>query len=106
MRSELWPSSAPSGRGASRVTIPTTNAVTSKSLMHGRRFGRHSTDSMNERSPEPARGTSRRPTILLVGDTLALGGTEGQFTQLACRLDRKSWDVEVACMRPEGPFLS
>jgi L-malate glycosyltransferase len=42
------------------------------------------------------------PAVLLVGDTLNLGGTEGQFTELACRLDRSRWDVEVACVRPEG----
>ncbi len=46
-----------------------------------------------------------RPSVLLVGDTLDLGGTEGQFTELALRLDRTRWDVEVACMRPEGPLL-
>ena len=45
---------------------------------------------------------SDRPRLLLVGDTLNLGGTEGQFTELACRLDRSRWDVEVACVRPEG----
>ena len=45
---------------------------------------------------------SCRPRVLLVGDTLNLGGTEGQFTELACRLDRSRWDVEVACVRPEG----
>jgi glycosyltransferase involved in cell wall biosynthesis len=46
--------------------------------------------------------TSGRPAVLLVGDTLNFGGTEGQFTELACRLDRSRWDVEVACVRPEG----
>jgi glycosyltransferase involved in cell wall biosynthesis len=49
---------------------------------------------------------SRRPALLLVGDTLDLGGTEGQFTELACRLDRSRWDLEVACVRPEGPLLN
>lgn len=48
---------------------------------------------------------SGRATLLLVGDTLDLGGTEGQFTQLACRLDRARWDLDVACVRPEGPLL-
>jgi glycosyltransferase involved in cell wall biosynthesis len=42
--------------------------------------------------------------VLLVGDTLNLGGTEGQFVELACRIDRSRWDVEVACVRPEGPL--
>jgi glycosyltransferase involved in cell wall biosynthesis len=42
--------------------------------------------------------------VLLLGDTLNLGGTEGQFVELACRLDRSRWDVEVACVRPEGPL--
>jgi glycosyltransferase involved in cell wall biosynthesis len=48
--------------------------------------------------------TSGRPTVLLVGDTLNLGGTEGQFVELACWLDRSRWDVEIACVRPEGPL--
>src|SRR5262249_878570 len=48
--------------------------------------------------------TARRPAVLLVGDTLSLGGTEGQLVELACRLDRSRWDVEVACGRPEGPL--
>jgi len=48
---------------------------------------------------------SGRPTLLVVGDTLDLGGTEGQFKELACRLDRKRWDLEIACVRPEGPLL-
>jgi glycosyltransferase involved in cell wall biosynthesis len=48
--------------------------------------------------------TAGRPAVLLVGDTLNLGGTEGQLVELACRLDRSRWDVEVACGRPEGPL--
>jgi glycosyltransferase involved in cell wall biosynthesis len=48
--------------------------------------------------------SSGRPAVLLVGDTLNLGGTEGQFVELACRLDRSRWEVEVACVRPEGPL--
>jgi glycosyltransferase involved in cell wall biosynthesis len=48
--------------------------------------------------------TAGRPAVLLVGDTLNLGGTEGQLVELACRLDRSRWDVEVACVRPEGPL--
>ncbi|MET0153054.1 MAG: glycosyltransferase [Candidatus Binatia bacterium] len=47
-----------------------------------------------------------RPTILLVGGTLELGGTEGQFAEVACRLDRSRFDVRVSCMRPEGPLRS
>jgi len=45
-----------------------------------------------------------RPAILLMGDTLALGGTEGQFAELACRLDRSRWSVHVTCLRAEGPL--
>lgn len=48
--------------------------------------------------------TRDRPVVLLVGDTLNLGGTEGQCVELACRLDRSRWDVEVACIRPVGPL--
>jgi glycosyltransferase involved in cell wall biosynthesis len=45
-----------------------------------------------------------RPSVLLVGDTLNFGGTEGQFVEVACGLDRGSWDVDVACIRAEGPL--
>jgi len=48
--------------------------------------------------------TAGRPAVLLVGDTLNLGGTQGQLVELACRLDRSRWDVEVACVGPEGPL--
>ena len=46
----------------------------------------------------------RRTAILLMGDTLGLGGTEGQFVELAARLDRSTWDVHVSCLRAEGPL--
>jgi len=49
--------------------------------------------------------TAGRPVVLLVGDTLNFGGTEGQFVELACRLDRSRWEVEAACVRPKGPLL-
>jgi hypothetical protein len=29
-----------------------------------------------------------RPPVLLLGDTLNVGGTEGQFAEVACGLDR------------------
>jgi glycosyltransferase involved in cell wall biosynthesis len=45
-----------------------------------------------------------RPSILLMGDTLGLGGTEGQFVELASRLDRSRWTVHVTCLRAEGPL--
>ena len=44
------------------------------------------------------------PRVLLLGDTLNLGGTEGQFAEVACGLDRGRWDVRVACVRAEGPL--
>src|SRR5262249_21176653 len=47
---------------------------------------------------------SKRPSILLVGDTLAIGGTERQFTEIACGLARAGWDVRITCLRAEGPF--
>jgi glycosyltransferase involved in cell wall biosynthesis len=46
----------------------------------------------------------QRPRVLLLGDTLNLGGTEGQFTELGCGLDRSRWDLHVACVRAEGPL--
>ncbi len=42
--------------------------------------------------------------VLLMGDTLNLGGTEGQFVEVACGLDRSRWRLEVACIRAEGPL--
>jgi glycosyltransferase involved in cell wall biosynthesis len=48
--------------------------------------------------------SGRRPPVLLLGDTLSLGGTEGQFAEVACRLDRSRWDLHVACVRAEGPL--
>jgi glycosyltransferase involved in cell wall biosynthesis len=48
--------------------------------------------------------TRHRPGVLLVGDTLNLGGTEGQFAEVACGLDRSRWDLHVCCVRAEGPL--
>ena len=48
--------------------------------------------------------TPRRPGVLLVGDTLNLGGTEGQFAEVAGGLDRARWDLHVCCVRAEGPL--
>jgi glycosyltransferase involved in cell wall biosynthesis len=45
-----------------------------------------------------------RPAVLLLGDTLNVGGTEGQFVEVACGLDRSRWDLHVACVRAEGPL--
>jgi L-malate glycosyltransferase len=45
-----------------------------------------------------------RPRVLLLGDTLNLGGTEGQLAEVACGLDRTRWEVDVACVRAEGPL--
>lgn len=47
---------------------------------------------------------SARPGILLVGDSLHIGGTEGQFVEIACGLDRARWDVHVTCLRAVGPL--
>ncbi len=45
-----------------------------------------------------------RPPVLLVGDTLNLGGTEGQFVEVAIGLNPALWDVHVSCIRAEGPL--
>jgi len=45
-----------------------------------------------------------RPRVLLLGDTLNLGGTEGQFAEVACGLDRSRWHLHVSCVRAEGPL--
>jgi glycosyltransferase involved in cell wall biosynthesis len=46
----------------------------------------------------------RRIPVCLVGDSLNVGGTEGQFVEVACGLDRSRWDVHVACVRAVGPL--
>ncbi|TMB73171.1 MAG: glycosyltransferase [Chloroflexi bacterium] len=46
----------------------------------------------------------RRPSILLLGNVLTPGGTEGQFVEIACGLDRSRWDLHVGCVRAEGPL--
>src|SRR5262249_13745450 len=48
--------------------------------------------------------SAERSPILLVGDTLAMGGTERQFTEIARGLTNSGWDVRVACLRAEGPL--
>jgi L-malate glycosyltransferase len=48
--------------------------------------------------------SSALPAILLMGDTLDVGGTEGQFVEVACRVDRRRFDVRLSCVRPEGPL--
>src|SRR2546425_4068726 len=45
-----------------------------------------------------------RPGILLIGDSLNVGGTEGQFVEIACGLDRSRWDVHLTCNRAVGPL--
>ena len=42
--------------------------------------------------------------ILLMTDTLRFGGTEGQFVEIACGLNRSRWNVHVSCLRAEGPL--
>lgn len=44
-----------------------------------------------------------RVPVLLLGPNLTLGGTEGQFVEIACRLDRSRWEPHVSCVRAEGP---
>jgi glycosyltransferase involved in cell wall biosynthesis len=46
----------------------------------------------------------RRHAVLLVGDTLSMGGTERQFTEIARGLASSRWDVHVSCLRAEGPL--
>jgi L-malate glycosyltransferase len=50
--------------------------------------------------------SDRRPSILLLGNVLTPGGTEGQFVEIACRLDRSRWDLHVSCIRAEGSLRS
>jgi|SRR5712691_1272780 len=45
-----------------------------------------------------------RPGILLIGDSLDVGGTEGQFVEVARGLDSSRWDLHLTCRRAEGPL--
>ena len=45
-----------------------------------------------------------RPGVLLIGDTLHVGGTEGQFVEVACGLDRSRWDIHLTCLNAVGPL--
>ena len=46
------------------------------------------------------------PRLFLLGDSLKIGGTEGQFTEIACGLSRSGWEIDVSCLRAEGPLRS
>jgi L-malate glycosyltransferase len=48
--------------------------------------------------------TRQRPGVVLLSDTLILGGTEGQFVEIASGLDGSRWDLHVCCVRAEGPL--
>jgi glycosyltransferase involved in cell wall biosynthesis len=43
---------------------------------------------------------------MLFTDSFMHGGTERQFVQFACSLDRSRYDVLLGCLRREGPFLA
>jgi glycosyltransferase involved in cell wall biosynthesis len=51
----------------------------------------------------PSVSSSRRSPVLLLEHQLTFGGTEGQFVEIACGLDRSRWDLHVGCVRAEGP---
>ena len=42
--------------------------------------------------------------IFLLGDSLEIGGTEGQFAEIACGLGRSGWEIDVSCLRAGGPL--
>jgi glycosyltransferase involved in cell wall biosynthesis len=46
--------------------------------------------------------SAARPAVLLLGDTLIFGGTEGQFVELACGLDPARWEIHVSCISTAG----
>ena len=47
----------------------------------------------------------RRLRVLHLVDTLNVGGTECQVTQLALHMQRFGFDITVGCLRAEGPLL-
>jgi glycosyltransferase involved in cell wall biosynthesis len=55
-------------------------------------------------SPQRDRtGREGRPPVLLLGDSLIFGGTEGQFVEVVRGLNRSRWGLHVGCVRAEGP---
>lgn len=42
--------------------------------------------------------------LCLVTDSFACGGSEHQFVEVVTRLDRSKYEVEIGCLRREGPF--
>jgi L-malate glycosyltransferase len=69
-------------------------------------LGRGGLRPLKERRPDrPAEETSPPdPAVVLIGDSLEFGGTEGQFVELARGLAGGAWDVRVSCVRAEGPL--
>ena len=48
-------------------------------------------------------GREGRPSVLLLGDSLIFGGTEGQFVEVVRGLNRSRWRLHVGCVHAEGP---
>ncbi len=52
-------------------------------------------------------GTAQRlPAVFLMSNSLETGGSERQFSALACSLDRTRFNVHLGCIMREGPFLA
>lgn len=62
--------------------------------------------AQRESLPGAQAGPAARPPVFLLGDSLILGGTEGQFVEIALGLSRSRWNVHVGCsVCVEGPNL-
>jgi len=48
---------------------------------------------------------TKLPRLFLMIESLQTGGSERQFHQLAGLVDREKFEVDLGCIRPQGPFL-
>lgn len=61
----------------------------------------------HDRSPQRERtGREEQPPIFVLGGSLILGGTEGQFVEVVRNLNRSRWRLHIGCVRVEGPNLA
>jgi glycosyltransferase involved in cell wall biosynthesis len=64
---------------------------------------------VSERHGSPHHGPTDReaqPPIFVLGGSLILGGTEGQFVEVVRGLNRSRWNLHLGCVGLEGPNLA
>ena len=56
-------------------------------------------------SPHPGEAVDRRPSVFLMINTLETGGSERQFSLLACALGSGDFQIRLGCLKRKGAFL-